>query len=279
MAHEAWTPVSTHALALGEGLRPAPGGVRWVDLMAGELYAWTPGSSGGPVLTHKLDRPLGVAELDRAGRLIAAAGTGITELLDGGGERVLADTGLDPARYRVNDGAFAPDGSFWFGTMVHDGSEPAGAVWRWDPASNDVVKLLEGISTPNGPAFLPQGAGVLVADSDAGRILHTTVADPAAVTPFADVAGGSPDGMHIDARGRIWNAVWGAARLDVYAEDTQLLGSVPLPVSQPTSVLVTTGPDPLLLVTSALTGLKEPAALDGFTLGAPLSRVLPGFVA
>ncbi|MER2136289.1 MAG: SMP-30/gluconolactonase/LRE family protein, partial [Arthrobacter sp.] len=199
-------------------------------------------------------------------------GTGVVELLPDGTALPLADTGLDPARYRVNDGAFAPDGSLWFGTMVHDGSEPDGAVWRWDPAGSAVVQLRSGIPIPNGPAFLRDGHTVLISDTDAGKILKTTAADPGAAEVFAQVPGGNPDGMFADTRGRIWSAVWGAARLDVYSGDGQRLGSVPLPVRQPTSVLVL---GDQVLVTSAATGLTDPGPLDGYTLAAPLPEVLP----
>jgi len=265
-----WTAVSTHALELGEGLRRTADGARWVDLVNGELYAWTHGG-GAPVLTHRLPEPLGFAEEDSSGRLIGAAGTGVVELLRDGTAVPLAGTGLDPARYRVNDGAFAPDGSLWFGTMVHDESAPDGAVWRWDPAGNDVVQLRSGIPIPNGPLFLA-GGNVLVSDSEAGRILKTTTADPGTAEVFAKVPDGNPDGMYADPDGRIWSAVWGSARLDVYSEDGELLTSVPLPVRQPTSVLLL---GDQVLVTSAATGLSDPGPLDGYTLTAPLSEVLP----
>ncbi|MFZ3415370.1 SMP-30/gluconolactonase/LRE family protein [Arthrobacter sp. 3Tela_A] len=265
-----WTAVSTHALELGEGLRPTADGARWVDLVNGELYAWTQGG-GAPVLTHRLPEPLGFAEEDSAGRLIGAAGTGVVELLRDGTAVPLAGTGLDPARYRVNDGALAPDGSLWFGTMVHDGSDPDGAVWRWDPADNAVVQLRGGIPIPNGPLFLPDGRSVLVSDTEAGTILKTTTAAPGAAEVFAQVPEGSPDGMFADANGRIWSAVWGASRLDVYGEDGNRLSSVPLPVRQPTSVLVL---GDQVLVTSAAAGLSTPGPLDGYTITAPLSEVL-----
>lgn len=276
MSTESWTRISAHAHELGEGLRRTPFGVRWVDLLKGEMYAWTPGSQASPLCTHKLGRPLGMAEEDGTGRLIAAAGTGVVELLDDGTDVPLADTGLDPARYRVNDGALAPDGSFWFGTMVHDGSEPDGALWRWDPAGSGIEKIVAGIDIPNGPVFLPKEQGMLIADSAAGRILRSTLADPADTVTFAQTAGGSPDGMYVDGRGRIWNAVWGAARLDVYASDSTLLAAIPLPVVQPTSVLLTDEPDPWVLVTSAATGLSEPGPFDGCTIAAPFSHVAAG---
>ncbi|MBD8042521.1 SMP-30/gluconolactonase/LRE family protein [Arthrobacter sp. Sa2BUA2] len=276
MSTELWTPISSHAHELGEGLRRTPDGVRWVDLLKGEMYVWTPGTQASPLCTHKLGKPLGMAQEDAAGRLLAIAGTGVVQLLDDGTDVPLADTGLDPARYRVNDGALAPDGSFWFGTMVHNGSEPDGAVWRWDATGTGLDKMLGGIDIPNGPVFLPDGRGMLIADSAAGRILRSTLADPADTGAFAQTADGSPDGMYVDGRSRVWNAVWGAARLDVYAQDATLLAGIPLPVVQPTSVLLTDEPDPWVLVTSAATGLSDPGPFDGFTIAAPFSRVAPG---
>jgi sugar lactone lactonase len=268
-----WRAVSSHPHELGEGLRVFNGIVHWVDLLRGELYAWNPETDRVAALTHRLDRPLGVVESDAAGRLISAAGVGIAELSEDGTARVLADTPLNSARHRVNDGGFAPDGSFWFGTMVHDGSTPEGCVWRWDPESGDITRLLAGIDIPNGPTFLPDGQTVLVADSAGNRILSTQLNDPGDIALFAEVHGGSPDGMHVDPAGRIWNAVWGASRLDVYAAEGTHLASIPVPVSQPTSVVLTGGRNPLVLLTSATIGLDGPGPLDGHTLAAPMSQV------
>lgn len=274
MASSEWQILSSHAHQLGEGLRIMGGKVHWVDLFRGELYAWSPESQPQAALVQHHPVPLGVVEQDASGHLIGALGTGIADLTDPNAPQMLATTGLDGARHRVNDGSFAPDGTFWFGTMVHDESAPEGSVWRWDPDSGDLRQVIMGIDIPNGPTFLPDGC-VLVADSGAGRILRSTLADPAATELFAEVAGGSPDGMHVDAAGRVWNAVWGGSRLDIYSADGDILGSVPMPMSQVTSVLVTDGVDPLVVVTSAAVGLAAPGPFDGHTLAAPLHHVFP----
>jgi len=268
-----WTPVSREAHELGEGLRLVDGAVRWVDLLRGHGYLWQPGLEK-PELALQAGRPLGAVEQGPDGLLYALCGTGLSRL-DHTGLTPLADTALDPVRNRVNDGAFAPDGSFWFGTMVQDGSDPEGALWRWEPGSASPVPILTGIDIPNGPVFLPDGVTALVADTTAGRILRTSVKSPHRFALFAEVEGGHPDGMHVDGEGRVWNAVHGGSRLDVYAPDGARLAAVPLPVSQPTSVLVGPGAAPLVVVTSATEGLKAPGALDGYTITAPLAQVLP----
>ncbi|QGU28953.1 SMP-30/gluconolactonase/LRE family protein [Microbacterium oryzae] len=266
-----WTRLTRDPYPLGEGLRLVDGVVHWVDLEGGVLHAWTP--EGGAADTHRLDMPIGFAERAPDGRLIAAAGAGVVELSIFGDHTRLADTGLDPAHHRVNDGAFAPDGSLWFGTMAR-GDEPAeGSVWRWDAVTGEVTRLLPDIDIPNGPTFLRGGEHVLIADTTKGRILRARVADVTALETFAEVEGGSPDGLHVDPQGRIWNAIYGGARLDVYAVDGTLLAQVPVPAQNPTSALVTR--DGRVIVTSASNGLDEPGEFDGHTFAAPLAAVLP----
>lgn len=271
MTTEPWQSLSNAPHELGEGLRVLDGVPHWVDLLVGVLHASTPG--GGATERLRLDRPLGAVEQHADGRWIAAAGTGVSRIDDGRADP-LADTGLDPARYRVNDAALAPDGSLWFGTMVHDGSAPDGGLWRW--SGDSLRRLRDGIDIPNGPVFLDDGR-VLLADSAAAAIRILDPVTGADAGAFADVEGGSPDGLHHDREGRIWNAVWGAARLDVHDRDGSAVRRIPLPVQQPTSVLVhELDGIRSVLVTSALLGLDDPSPLDGHTIAAPLDAVLRG---
>lgn len=249
------------------------GVVHWVDLLRGELYAWTPGSGRQATLQRTFDAALGFVEQAPDGRMIAALGTGLSELKDDGTVVELATTGLDAGRHRVNDGSFAPDGSCWFGTMVFDGSEAQGHVWRWDPTSGEVTNVVSGLEIPNGPIFYPAIDAMLIGDTTARKILSKKLAPEAAIEPFAKLDGGWPDGLHIDAKGQLWNAVWGGNRLDVYATPTSPAKSINVPLSQPTSVLLTNDADPLVIVTSASQGLADPAELDGHTITARLSQL------
>ncbi|GLJ62714.1 calcium-binding protein [Microbacterium barkeri] len=264
-----WTRLSAAAHPLGEGSRLIDGVVHWVDLEGGVLHAWTP--EGGDAATHRLDRPVGFAEKAPDGRLLAAAGTGVVELDIFGRHTALGDTGLDPARHRVNDGTIAPDGSLWFGTMVRDGSDPEGSVWRWDAGTGEVTRLATGIDIPNGPAFHPDGETVLIADTVGGRILRAPLAAPDRLDVFAAVDG-SPDGLHVDAQGRIWSAVYDGGRLDVYRADGARLARIEVPAEHPTSVLTT--PDGRVVVTSAAQGMDEPGPFDGHTFAAAIADVL-----
>jgi sugar lactone lactonase YvrE len=269
-----WTPLSREPHELGEGLRLVDRAVRWVDLLRGDGYVWDLRPGSAPELVIKAGRPLGVVERGPNGQLIALCGTGLSRI-DDDSLTPLTDTGLDPARNRINDGTFAPDGSFWFGTMVHDDSEPEGTLWRWEPGTTSPVPILTGIDIPNGPVFLPDRVTALVADTTAGRILRTSVRSPHHFELFAEVEGGFPDGLHLDGEGRVWSAVHGGSRLDVYRLDGTRVAVVPLPASQPTSVLTVPGASPLVVVTSAIQGLESPQPLDGYTITTGLSGLLP----
>ena len=278
MPYSPWHPISASRLELGEGLRIIDGDVHWVDLLRGELYSWSPGSAERATLLRHFDAPLGFVEKAPDGRLIGALGTGLSWLRADGTVTEIATTSLDPSRHRVNDGTFAPDGSCWFGTMVHDGSAPDGHLWRWDPETGEVSCLMSGIEIPNGPVYLPANQAMLIGDTVAGSILNTSTvpgsgAEPFVTEPFVTVDGGSPDGMFVDGYGRLWNAVWGGNRVDVYSPGERSARPLVLPVSQPTSVTLTVSEDPLVIVTSASIGLGTPGELDGFTIAAPLSQL------
>lgn len=110
----------------------------------------------------------------------------------------------------------------------------------------------------------------LVADTLGNKIFRVSTQSPYERELFAEVSGGGPDGLHFDNEGRVWNAVWGASRLDVYGVDGDLVTQVPLPVSQPTSVLLLPGPQTRVVVSSANVGLENPEPLDGHTITAVL---------
>jgi sugar lactone lactonase YvrE len=260
-----WTTISLTPHELGEGARLIDGAPHWVNLLAGELYAYRDGET---VLVRKEAAPLGFADRAPDGTLIGILGTSLVSLA--GDARAIGDTGLDLASNRVNDGDIAADGSVWFGTMAWQDADGEGFLWRFDPATGETTREIDGLAIPNGPTFLPDGESFLLADSPRGVIYEVPAAAPENRRVFANVEGGSPDGIHVDAEGRIWNAVWGGSRVDVYDRAGALLLSIEVPVSQPTSVLVHDGH---VYVTSATEGLAAPTPYDGHTLMAPLSDI------
>ncbi|GLU49976.1 SMP-30/gluconolactonase/LRE family protein [Nocardiopsis ansamitocini] len=262
---------------LGEGLRWTGRDLLMVDILAGRLLALDPALPGPPRTLVRLDVPLGAVApvAGRPGSYIAAAGTGIALVEEGGGPpRWLArpeEGAAVPAR--MNDGCCDPRGRFWAGSMAYDATPDAGSLYRTDP-DGTVTRVLDGYTVPNGPAFDAAGTRMYLADSAHGRIDAYTLDDHGDITAravFARVDHGSPDGMQVDADGYLWVAVWGASRVHRYAPDGTLDRVVGVPAAQPASVCVAGERDPVLFIASARTGLTDPAPHDGAVLALPVT--------
>lgn len=257
-------------LELGEGGR-WDGSVFWqVDLLAGRLFrAISPWNTMDLVLDA--DQPLGCV-VPAVDGFLALAGRGVAEVRRLGSSdaslRMLCEPA--PPGHRINDGAVC-DGRLFFGTMDTDGTAGRGALWRLD-SDGVVTQLLDGLGCPNGPAFDRNRACMYLVDSTARVIYrHDLQSDGTigAAETFADfpIGQGTPDGLLVDADGRVWVAMWDGAAVRRFRPDGSPDATIPLPVRRPTSV--TAVPD-ALLVTSARSGLRHPDPLDGATLVLPI---------
>lgn len=160
---------------------------------------------------------------DRPGTWIAAAGTGICLLAPEGSTTWLArPEAAAPLPMRMNDATADPCGRFWAGSMSYEADEGVGALYRVDH-DGTVVRVLDGITVPNGPAFTADGRTMYLADSARGIIRRFPV-DPVtarlgAPEAFVTVDEGSPDGMVVDVEGAVWVAVWGTGEVRRYLPD------------------------------------------------------------
>ncbi|MER8089094.1 SMP-30/gluconolactonase/LRE family protein [Streptomyces sp. NPDC094048] len=273
-------------LGLGEGIRAVDCGIVLVDILTGRL------------LTGPADRTAPLTELARItetlgavapvhgypGHWIAAAGTGICLITPDGRPEWLGrpeDGAATPMR--MNDATADPQGRFWAGSMAYDAVEGAGSLYR---VGHDgaVVRVLDGLTVPNGPAFGADGTVMYLADSAKGVIRRYPVDPdsglPGAPDTFAVLDRGSPDGMTVDAEGALWTAVWGTGTVRRYRADGTLDRQIRLPVVQPAGVCLD---GDTLYVTSARHGLAAPGPLDGAVFavrvevpGPPASAYRPG---
>ncbi|MFJ5266061.1 SMP-30/gluconolactonase/LRE family protein [Streptomyces sp. NPDC088387] len=301
--------VAPDRLELGEGIRWTGEGVVLVDILTGRLFA-APDDSGGPLRQlARLTEPLGAVTpvAGRAGTWIAAAGTGIC-LISGRDESAMRSGNAaaePPARpeetavrwlarpedraaltMRMNDAVADPSGRFWAGSMAMDADEGAGSLYRVDH-DGTVVRVLDGITVPNGPAFTADGTVMYLADSARG-VIRRYALDPVtggmgAPEPFVTVADGSPDGMVTDVEGALWVAVWGTGTVRRFLPDGTPDRVVRLPATQPAGVCLRSD---VLHITSARIGLTAPGPDDGavFTTrvdvpGTPTPPYRPGGLA
>ncbi|MFE7891913.1 SMP-30/gluconolactonase/LRE family protein [Streptomyces sp. NPDC057412] len=259
-------PTHPDRLELGEGVRWTGTEVVLVDILAGRLLAAPADQTGALRALAELPVPLGaVAPLaGHHGTWVAAAGTGICLLRPDGTLRWLARPEDDaPVPLRMNDAVADPFGRFWAGSMAYDADEGAGSLYRLD-RDGTVVRVLDGITVPNGPAFTPDGSLMYLADSARGVVRRYPV-DPATgdlgtPRPFVTVEDGSPDGMAVDAEGAVWMAVWGTGTVRRHLPDGTLDRTLRLPARQPAGVCLA---GDVLHITTARVGLDAPGPDDG----------------
>lgn len=271
-------PWTTSRRELSEGMRRVGDRLVTVDILAGVLTSLDPAAPGDGEELIRLDVPLGAVApvAGRSGFWIAAAGTGVA-LIGPAGTIEWLDRPEDnaPVPMRVNDGCCDTHGRFWFGTMPYDGSKGRGSVYRVDH-DGSVVRVLQDVDIPNGPAFTAHGSVMYLADSPRGCIyryaMNPATGEPVDCDPFVQLPpdAGSPDGMTVDSDGGLWVAIWGAGQVHRYTADGDLDRMLTLPAQQPTSPVVFDG---RVFVATAALGLDDPGEHDGKVLVADIGEL------
>ena len=234
----------------------------WFDIREGRLFEAHLGSHS--IRVHALGRMASaLGRIDAERQLIVAE--------DGLYIRALADGAMTPFRpleadnpdTRSNDCRVHQSGTFWIGTMGRKAERGAGAIYAL--YGGKISTLFPGISIPNSICFSPDGATGYFTDT-ARAVLYSVPLNPATGLPRAEpevllrhTGIGGLDGSVCDADGQIWNACWGASRVDVYSPQGERLRSLRVPARQ-ASCPAFVGPDlSHLLVTSASQDMDDVA--------------------
>jgi gluconolactonase len=165
-----------------------------------------------------------------------------------GASSTLADRWLGLRLNSPNDVVVRRDGTIWFTDPTYghlQGFRPAPQtadhVYRLDPASGSLRVVADTLDKPNGLAFSPDERTLYVGDSGANQapgsfhpdrphhIKAYTVAGGRLTDErlFATVDPGFPDGLKVDAAGRVFSSC--AAGVQVYAPDGAPLGLIAVP--------------------------------------------------
>ena len=202
------------------------GGLRWVDMLAGDLMHLDPsgavstGTGAGRALAAegpdgavtRIPTPSTVAACVRptadGGAVLAVEKGFALEDPDG------SITTLPPLweeDVRMNEGAIAPDGSFLCGSMAYDQRPGAATMWRLFP-DGTTTREFGDLTISNGLAFSADGTRAYYVDTPTGRVDVFDWSDADGLVgrrPFADLTGedGHPDGLCLDASGNVWVAM------------------------------------------------------------------------
>jgi sugar lactone lactonase YvrE len=231
-------------LAEGPVWDAARGLLRWVDILRGQVHALDVIS--GVRSSFGTGEALGTAGLTRDGGLVLALSDRFA-LCDHDGQNLRRLDGftVDGSVFRFNDGKPDPRGSFWAGTCRLAKQGPPCTLYQLSP-DGAVTELFGDIGLSNGLDWSDDRTEFYFADSHGGGVdVFSTDPDTGALGArrrFAEVSGGQPDGLTLDAEGGLWLAVWGSGELRRYTPDGRVDTVVSLPVAQVTSAAFG-GPD------------------------------------
>ncbi|TWI70197.1 sugar lactone lactonase YvrE [Pseudoduganella lurida] len=142
---------------------------------------------------------------------------------------------------RLNDAKADAQGRLWIGSMnAHDVHRPDGTLFRLD-ADGSLHVAADEHHICNGPAFSLDGRTMYHNDSLLARTYTHSVADDGSLgTPRVwrqfTAEEGAPDGMTVDSEDCVWIAQWGGSRVCRYSPAGELLATIAMPVTQPSSV-------------------------------------------
>ena len=216
-----------------------------------------------------------IALVEKAGCVVAAMETGIFEVQLLSNQqikaRLLAAIEHPLPNMRFNDGRCDSQGRFWVSTMCMDmaAAKQVGTVYCFDKNGLGAPKV-EGLITPNGMAFSPDGATYYLSDS------HPTVqkiwafdfngADGVITNgrEFVDMTAhpGRPDGAAVDADGNYWICANDAGKIHQFSPKGECIRSLNVPVSKP-AMCAFGGPDMNILFVTSI----QPAVAVGNEAG------------
>lgn len=250
-------PVAAH----GEGPVWYDGwpGLRWVDMLAGDVLEL--GARDGTLSRHHVGTVAAALRPRLGGGAVIAVERGFA-LADAALENIepLGELWSD-GNIRMNEGGCDPDGRFYCGSMAYDETPGAGSLYRLD-SGGGVSTVVTGVTISNGLAWSPDGATAYYIDTPTHRVDAFDYDRERGLTGRRTLLeipaeAGSPDGMTVDADGRLWIALWGGAAVRCYTPDGRLAEQVPLPVELVTACTFGgPGLDELYITTSGQ-GLAE----------------------
>lgn len=217
----------------GEGpiWSPRWGGLRWVDMLVGDILHLEP-DSGAVSRWHVGTVAAALRPRSAGGAVIATDREFVVADTVGGPVRSLGEV-FNDSTIRFNDGACDPAGNFLCGTMAYDESAGRGTLYRLTPGGSVDVALAD-VTISNGLAWTADSSLTYYVDTPTGRIDVFDSDDTGKLAnrrPFVTVASvGSPDGLTVDAQGGVWVALWGGAAVHRYSSAGTLDDVIELPV-------------------------------------------------
>jgi sugar lactone lactonase YvrE len=245
------------------------GGLRWVDMLAGDVLSL---ADDGTVGRQHVGEVAAAVRPRRGGGAVIGVQRGFALQEPDDTVTTLPELWSD-TNVRMNEGACDPDGRFYCGSMAYDKTPGAAALYRLDP-DGSVSTILEGVTVSNGLDWSPDGTRAYYNDTDTHRVDVFDYSRDSGLTGRRAFVGvdGRPDGLTVDAEGGVWTALSDSGVVQRYTPEGHLDAVVELPVTKVTACTFGGARLDELFITTSREGLDpgdEPQA-------GSLFRVVPG---
>lgn len=233
----------------------------FVDIETGKLFTYT--EQGLLKVNHTGQRVSAVVPAAN-GMLILAMQKGIYGYSrKDSGFHLLVLNPADARSYRFNDGKCDPSGRFWVGTLSLDFNKGSGSLYCLG-AEGILMRKKSGITISNGLAWSADRRKMFYIDTPTREVVafyyddKTGTIDSGKVVITIPPEMGAPDGMTIDAEGKLWIAHYGGAAVRRWdPDDGTLLKTVFVPARNVTSCTFGGADLDNLYITTARQGNSE----------------------
>jgi len=197
-------------IAFGESPRWHDGRLWFSDWGTQELVAVDPGGKS-EVVVRVPSSPFSIDWLPDGRLLIVSASDGLLLGRDPDGSLVTHADLSGLSEHPWNDIVVDGRGNAYVGNIGFDfpfGEFAPGIIALVAP-DGSVRQVADGVAFPNGMAVTPDNSTLIVAESYANRLTAFDVAADGGLSDrrvWADLAGGVPDGICLDAEGAVWYA-------------------------------------------------------------------------
>lgn len=244
----------------GEGPVWSPdwGGLKWVDMLAGDVLSLLP---SGQVSRWRSGNPVVAAIRPReSGGMVLGIEQGFA-LADEAGELTPLSPLWPQGVLRMNEGACDPEGNFWCGSMAYNRAAGAASLWRL-AVSGETEEMIADLTISNGLCWSADGATAFFNDTETYQVSAFDWNPEDGLfnrRVFVELReeGVRPDGLTIDAEGGVWIGLSNGGAVRRYDASGKLSEVIELPVTKATAC--TFGGENLdqLFITTSREGYEE----------------------
>lgn len=214
----------------------------WLDIPAGRLYLYEPGS-GINTLIYEHDGSIGGHTHQADGSMLLFSDDGTILHLKDGEVSTLVERIEAVVGSRFNDVIVDPEGRVFCGTMPlgEEGDGPA-HLYRLNH-DGSLHLVWDDLTLSNGMGFSPDLSTFYLSDSDGKRIFRAdydrqtgNVSNREVLIQLDTSEDAVCDGMTLDANGMLWVALWDGQGLQAFTPDGNPHAFVPFPVRKVSSI-------------------------------------------